>query len=139
MFDAFTFGERDIGSKRPSEMKPPSAGHPIAISKLSTRLVVRFKGVIVAQSDNALKLDQTGYPAVFYVPRSEIYGLHFRRTDHSTYCPYKGRASFFSLVAFDQTNENAVWTYEDPHPALVEIKNHVAFYADKVTFELDPL
>lgn len=117
-------------------MKLPSAEHPITISHLPTRLVVKFKGAVVAQTDNALKLEEAKYPAVYYVPRADIVQAHFVRTEHSTYCPYKGPASYFSLVAGDETAENSVWSYEEPYPAMAQIKEHVAFYADKVSFEL---
>ena len=118
-------------------MKAPSAEHPITINKLPTRLVVKFKDVVVAQTDNALKLEEAKYPAVFYVPRSDIDLAYFQRSEHSTYCPYKGPASYFNLVIAGETAENVVWSYEDPYPAMVEIKDHVAFYADRVTFEIN--
>jgi uncharacterized protein (DUF427 family) len=118
-------------------MKLPSAEHPISISPLNTRLIIKFKDVVVAQSDTALTLEEAKYPAVFYVPRSDIYPEHFLRTEHSTYCPYKGAASYFSLLALGETSENAVWSYEDPYPAMAQIKDHVAFYADRVTVELE--
>jgi uncharacterized protein (DUF427 family) len=120
-------------------MKLPSAEHPITISKLSQRLVVKFNGVIVAQSDNVLKLEEASYPAVLYVPRSDIQQHYFLPSDHSSYCPYKGQASYLSLTATGETSENAVWSYEEPYPAMAEIQGHVAFYTDRVTFELDPV
>jgi len=117
-------------------MKQPSAEHPITISKLAKRCVVKYQGVVVAQSEGVLQLQEANYPAVLYVPRTDIVAEHFLRTAHSTYCPYKGPASYFSLVAQGQTAENAVWSYEEPYPAMAEIKDHVAFYANRVTFEL---
>lgn len=118
-------------------MKVPNAEHPITISQLPERLVVRFKGVIVAQTDNALKLQEAKYPAVYYVPRADIETAYFQRSAHTTYCPYKGPASYFNLVVAGERADNAVWSYETPYPAMAEIKDHVAFYVDQVTFELE--
>jgi uncharacterized protein (DUF427 family) len=120
-------------------MKLPNAEHPISISKVSTRLTVKFEGVTVAQFDNALQLEEASYPAVFYMPPTDIVQPHFLRNDHSTYCPYKGHASYFDLVVAGKTSQNAVWSYEAPYPAMADITGHVAFYADKVTFELSSL
>lgn len=70
--------------------------------------------------------------AAQYIPRADVdFGL-LERTDHSTYCPFKGDASYYSIRTGDGVAENAVWTYEAPHDAVAEIKDHVAFYPTKV-------
>lgn len=116
-------------------MKIPGPDHPITVSPFQGRVTVRFKGAVVAQTDKALKLEEARYPAVFYIPRSDIRLEHYTRTEHHSYCPYKGNAHYFSLNAEGQNAENAVWTYEEPYPVVAEIKEHVAFYPDQVTFE----
>jgi len=78
-------------------MKTPGPDHPITIAPLAGRVTVQFKGVRVAQSDKALELKEAQYPAVIYVPRSDISMEHYEITDHRTHCPYKGDASYFSL------------------------------------------
>ena len=118
-------------------MKIPGPDHPITITPFQGRVTVRFNEVIVAQTDQALQLEEARYPAVFYIPRSDIRAEHYARTEHATHCPYKGEANYFSLSADGKTAENAVWTYEDAYPAVAPIKGHVAFYADKVTFEIE--
>ncbi len=115
-------------------MKPPSADHPITVSPLPEALEVQFHGVTVARTEHALTLKEAHYPEVYYIPRTNIIPAHFRRTAHSSYCPYKGQASYFSLVAGEQVSENAVWSYEKPYPAVAGIEGHVAFYPDRVTF-----
>jgi uncharacterized protein (DUF427 family) len=117
-------------------MKIPGPDHPITISPLNRQVTVQFKGVQVAQSDKALELKEASYPPVIYVPRSDISIEHYERTEHRTHCPYKGDASYFSLKANGQTAENAVWTYEEAYPSVKEIAGHVAFYTDKVTFDV---
>lgn len=118
-------------------IKTPGPDHPITITPFQGRVTVRFKDVIVAQTEKALQLKESTYPAVLYIPRADIRTERYTRTEHQTHCPYKGDAHYFSLNADGHTAENAVWTYEDPYPAVAEIKDHVAFYGDKVTFETE--
>jgi uncharacterized protein (DUF427 family) len=73
---------------------------------------------------------------VYYVPRHDADMSRFARTEHHTSCPYKGEASYFTLVGDGRYAENAVWTYEAPFPAVGEIKEHLAFYPDKVEIEV---
>ena len=117
-------------------MKVPGPDHPITVSPLKGRVTVQFKGVRVAQSDNALELKEAQYPAVIYIPRSDISIEHYVRTQHRTHCPYKGDASYFSLTANGESAENAVWTYEDAYPSVKDIEGHVAFYPDKVDIDV---
>lgn len=118
-------------------MKIPGPDHPITITPFQGRVIVRFNNVIVAQTDKALALEEAKYPAVFYVPRSDIRVEHYSRTEHKTHCPYKGDANYFDLSADGKMAENAVWTYENTYPTVADIQGHVAFYADKVTFEIE--
>ncbi|WPO97643.1 DUF427 domain-containing protein [Pseudomonas sp. HR96] len=117
-------------------MKLPSDQHPITLQTLPQRLTVRFKGTVIAQSDETLVVQEANYPPVYYVPRAHINAKYFSRTPHTSHCPYKGDASYYSLVVDGETAENAAWSYEAPYPALAEISEHVAFYPDKVAFEV---
>jgi uncharacterized protein (DUF427 family) len=119
-------------------MKIPGPDHPITITPFKGQVTVKFQGVVVAQTDKALKLEEAKYPAVFYIPRSDIRAERYTHTEHQTHCPYKGDASYYSLEADGKTAENAVWTYDEAYPSVAEIKEHVAFYTDKVTFEVEP-
>ncbi|MDY7559466.1 DUF427 domain-containing protein [Pseudomonas sp. 10B1] len=118
-------------------MKTPGPDHPITLSPVKGRVTVKFQDVVVAQTENAVKLQEANYPAVFYIPRSDIRAERYTRTEHQTHCPYKGEAHYYSLNADGKTALNAVWTYDEPFPSVAEIKEHVAFYTDKVTFEVD--
>jgi uncharacterized protein (DUF427 family) len=113
-------------------VKIPGPDHPISIMPHSTRVVVSVAGRVVADSRESLKLQEASYPAVLYVPRKDVDMTLLQRTDNSTYCPYKGDASYFSIPVGGERSVNAVWTYEAPYDAVAEIKDHVAFYPDRV-------
>jgi len=106
--------------------------HPITIAAASGRTRVRWKGAVVADSGAALDLDEAGHSLVKYIPRGDADMSKLRRTSHSTHCPYKGDASYFSIVVDGQTSENAVWSYENPLPGMEAIKGYLAFYPKRV-------
>ncbi|MCC1491574.1 DUF427 domain-containing protein [Cognatishimia sp. F0-27] len=91
--------------------------------------VVRAGGAVLGESSNALELTEGSAPFVIYFPRTDIAMAFLERTDHSTHCPHKGDASYFSIMSKSQTYKNAVWSYEAPKDAVAEIKDHLAFYA----------
>lgn len=114
-------------------MKTPGPDHPITIAPHPGRVVVRFAGKVVADTTAALDLREASYPAVLYLPRGDADLAAFGRTTRSTHCPYKGDASYFNLSADGGDAENAVWSYEQPYPAVASIAGHLAFYPEKVT------
>jgi uncharacterized protein (DUF427 family) len=116
-------------------MKLPGPDHPITIAANPKRIRVSLDGVVIADSTNALMLKEANYPAVNYVPRKDANMALLARTERVTHCPYKGDASYFSIVADGKRVENAIWTYETPFPAMTEISGHLAFYPDKVKIE----
>lgn len=113
-------------------MKTPGPDHPITITPNAKRVRVVFNGQVVADTRRALTLREAAYSPVQYIPRADANMDLFARTAHSTHCPYKGDASYFTLSADGRTSENAVWSYEAPYPAVAEIKEHLAFYPDRV-------
>jgi uncharacterized protein (DUF427 family) len=118
----------------------PSAKHPITVEPTGSRVVVRVGGKVVADSGNALTLQESTYPAVHYIPMADVDQSVLRRTGTSTYCPFKGDASYYSVETPDgQTAEDLIWTYEQPHPAVAQIAGHVAFYADRADVAVEPL
>lgn len=106
----------------------PGPEHPIAITSTPGRVVVKAGGQVVADTRNALTLREASYRPVQYIPRRDANIAQLTRTAHTTYCPYKGEASHYSLL----NAENAAWSYETPHPAMAAIKDHLAFYPDRV-------
>ena len=96
------------------------------------RLLVSVAGRVIADTRAALTLKEASYPAVHYIPRKDVDMALLERTDHATYCPYKGECAYYSIPLGGTRSANAVWTYEDPFAAVAEIKDHLAFYADRV-------
>lgn len=120
--------------------KLPGPDHPITIEQTPKRVVVSLAGHIIADTTEALVLREATYPAVLYIPRKDVDTSLLRPTDHHTYCPYKGECSYYSIPLGGARSVNAVWTYEEPHAAVSAIKDHVAFYPDRVdAIEQQPL
>lgn len=114
-------------------MKLPGPDHPITIAKNPKQVTVEVGGKVIALSTHALSLREAAYPAVQYVPVADVDQSLLSKTSHSTHCPYKGDASYWTIEAGGQRLENAVWGYEQPYPAVEQIRGHVAFYPNKVT------
>ncbi len=114
------------------QIKLPSPDHPISIERNHARVVVSVAGRVVADTRNALTLREAEYPPVQYIPGEDVDFSQLERTDHATYCPYKGDCNYYSVPAGGRKSVNAVWSYEDPFPAVSQIKGHVAFYSDRV-------
>src|SRR6266699_3011117 len=114
------------------QIRIPGPNHPISIQPNPDRVVVSVAGRVVADTRDALALREADYPAVQYIPREDVDLSQLERTDHATYCPYKGDCSYYSVPAGGKKSVNAVWTYEDPYPAVAQIKGRVAFYPDQV-------
>jgi uncharacterized protein (DUF427 family) len=115
------------------EPKIPGPDHPITIEPTDTHVVVRSDGHIIADTTKALILREAGYEAVYYIPLTDVDQARLRPSPTTTYCPYKGDASYYSLA----TIEDAVWTYTEPYPAVAAIAGHVAFYPDRVRISED--
>ena len=103
----------------------------IEIRPAGKRVRVVFNGEVIAESRDALVLEDGKYPPVYYVPRKDVKMERLIRTSHTTHCPYKGDATYFSL-SNGRTARNAVWSYERPVQQVQAIKDHLAFYPDKV-------
>ena len=115
-----------------SQIKNPGPDHPISIQHNRARVVVSVAGRVVADTGNALTLREADYPPVQYIPAKDVDFSQLERTDLATYCPYKGDCSYYSIPAGGKKSVNAVWSYQEPFPAVEQIKGHVAFYPDRV-------
>ena len=113
-------------------IKLPGPDHPITITSTKGRVAVTVNGKRVADTHEALTLKEAAYPAVQYIPRKDVDMTQLQRTSHQTYCPYKGECAYYSIPAGGERSVNAVWTYEAPYAAVAEIKDHLAFYSDRV-------
>jgi uncharacterized protein (DUF427 family) len=114
------------------EMKIPGPDHPITVTANPQRIQVLYNGHVIADTRKALILKEATYRPVLYFPREDVEMAFLTRTKHSTYCPYKGDASYYTLLMDGRFADNAVWTYETPYPAMETIKDLVAFYPNQV-------
>jgi uncharacterized protein (DUF427 family) len=114
------------------EIKIPGPDHPIAISPAEGTVRVTVPGQIVAESTRALRLEEKGYPPVYYLSRNDADMSLLVRTTLYTYCPYKGDCTYYSIPLGGAKSEYAVWTYEKPYEAVANIKEHLAFYPSRV-------
>jgi uncharacterized protein (DUF427 family) len=114
------------------EIKVPGPDHPITISPAEGKVRIAVAGRTVAESTRALRLEEKGYPPVYYLPRDDADMSLLVRTAHYTYCPYKGDCSFYSIPIGGTRSENAVWTYERPHEAVTNINRYLAFYPSRI-------
>jgi uncharacterized protein (DUF427 family) len=109
----------------------PTAEHTITISPTDRHVTVRVNGEVVAETDAALTLQESTYPAVQYVPLADVVETALRRSDTTTYCPFKGEANYYHVTVGGDTVDDVIWFYEQPYAAVADIAGHVAFYADK--------
>jgi len=112
--------------------KIPGHDHPITIEPNRERVIVKVAGRVVADTREALTLREATYGAVQYIPIKDVDFSLLERTDHATYCPYKGDCAYYSIPLGGERSVNAVWTYQAPYDAVAQIKDHVAFYPDRV-------
>ena len=113
-------------------IKIPGPDHPISIEPNAKRVIVTLAGQVIADSTHALTLREAAYPRVQYIPRADVNMALLQRTEHSSYCPYKGDAAYYSIPAGGERAVNAVWTYEAAYESVAQIAGHLAFYPDRV-------
>lgn len=114
------------------QMKTPSPDHPITLEAAPGRVQASYAGHVIADSRDVIILREADYPPVAYFPRGDVDMAFMGRTARSTHCPYKGQASYYTLVMDGRLSENAVWSYEDPYPAMAPIRDRLAFYPNLV-------
>ena len=116
-----------IANSAPGFKKHPE--HRIAVKPAGVRVRVTFRGEVIADTRDAIRLEEGSYPVVYYIPRGDVSMGRLARTQHTSHCPFKGDASYYSIVGGP---ENAVWSYEKPYDEMAAIKELLAFYPDKV-------
>lgn len=113
-------------------MREPGPDHPIILAPFTGRVRVRVAGLVVAETERALVLREAKYDPVLYIPREDVRFEHVTRSDYVTHCPYKGEASHFDLIVEQTTRRAVAWSYETPFPAVSRIREHLAFYPQRV-------
>ena len=115
-----------------TDIRIPGLHHPIDIEPTDGQVRIRLGGRVVAESSAALTLREASYPAVRYIPLADVDPSVLEPSSHTSYCPFKGRATYYSLRVGDRVVPDSVWTYVDPHDAVAPIKDHVAFHVDSM-------
>ena len=115
-----------MANNGPGYAKNPD--HRVHAEPASERVRITFQGEVIVDTTRALRLEEGKYPPVYYVPREDVKMDRLQKTAHSTYCPFKGDASYFSLRSASGDLENAVWSYENPYDEVLSIREHLAFY-----------
>jgi uncharacterized protein (DUF427 family) len=108
----------------------------ISARPAQTRVRVSFNGEVIAETTDALVLEEGNYPPVYYLPRKDVKMERLIRTSHTSYCPHKGHATYYSISNGGQTAKNAVWSYETPIESVAAIRELLAFYPDRVSIEI---
>jgi uncharacterized protein (DUF427 family) len=123
---------KELDVMKAKETKLPGPDHPITIERNPARVIVSVAGRVIADTRNARTLREAAYPPVQYIPREDVDLSLLERTVHATYCPYKGECAYYSIPVGQERSVNAAWTYEAPYGAVAEIKDHLAFYPNRV-------
>ena len=117
-------------------------GHRVSTNPSARRVQVAYQGEIIADTREAVELHEKMSsksvlaPVVYYIPRKDVKMDRLVRTTHTTHCPFKGNASYWSITVGDQSVENAVWSYEEPYRDAEPIRGYLSFYPDKVSIEV---
>src|SRR5258706_6469137 len=106
--------------------------HRVDTSPASARVRITFNGKVIADTQDGIKLEESRYAPVFYVPRQDVKMEYLTRTGHRTHCPFKGDASYYTLSSGERTEQNAVWSYEQTYDEVSVIRERLAFYPNKV-------
>ncbi|AUG55797.1 DUF427 domain-containing protein [Thalassospira marina] len=120
-------------SDKPVRISGPD--HPITIEANPSMVSVTLDGQVIAQTSNALTLREANYPPVQYIPLADINADILSPSSKTTYCPYKGTASYFSINTPTQNLPDVIWSYREPYDAVAAIKDYCAFYPDRVSIK----
>jgi uncharacterized protein (DUF427 family) len=119
-------------------VKIPDATHPITVQPTEGRVRVTINGQQVADTQRALSLAESTYPVAQYIPLADVDPAVLRPSDTTTYCPFKGDASYYSVETQDgTTHDDVIWTYEHPYDAVAQIEGHVAFYPNRADIAVE--
>lgn len=111
--------------------------HTITVEPFDGVVNVKFRDVMIASSDRAKLLDEKGHDPILYLPFEDIYFAHLEKTETTTHCPFKGDASYWSVKGQDEAAKDVMWAYQHPYDEMLEIKDHGAFYPNRVVIDTD--
>jgi uncharacterized protein (DUF427 family) len=110
---------------------------PPALEQTKRLIRVEFAGIEVARTQRAWRILETSHPPVYYIPRDDVKMQFLRAAQGSSFCEWKGSATYFDLVINDQLAQRVAWTYEHPSRAFATMTNAIAFYPSRVACYLD--
>jgi uncharacterized protein (DUF427 family) len=116
---------------------PRDPYHRIDVRASARRVRIVFAGETVAETQRGLFLFETGHPTRYYIPPQDVRFALLETSSTGTTCPYKGRASYWSVRVGEQAVRDAAWTYQDPLPDCPRIQGYLAFYAEKVEIHVE--
>ncbi len=120
----------ESGGRRSAWAKHPD--YRVDFEATDKRVRVEFNGRTVADSRQACVMRETRHEPVYYLPRADLRMDLTERSEHQTFCPFKGEATYWNLVVDGRRADNAFWSYEQPFPGVAGIRDYVAFYGDRV-------
>ncbi|HET9898837.1 MAG TPA: DUF427 domain-containing protein [Streptosporangiaceae bacterium] len=115
----------------------PGPDHPITVTPAQSRIVVKAGDQVIAESTSALTLRESTYPPAYYIPAADLTAELTGPTSTTSYCPYKGDCSYFTLATQDGEIADVAWSYQRPYQAVAEIAGYLAFYPNKVSITVD--
>jgi uncharacterized protein (DUF427 family) len=123
-----------------AEPAPGFQKHPnyqVDITPTADHVRILVGGQCVADSRRPLKVTETKHHPVWYLPLADVDADCIEATDHSTFCPFKGHASYWTVSIGDQLLRNSLWAYQDPYLECEPLKDHVGFYVDRFVLEVN--
>ena len=111
--------------------------YEVDIAPLGRQLEVRIGTTIIARSDAAVLLSETGHRPTWYIPQADIDAALIHQSQTRTYCPFKGNASYWHIETDDRRWEDAIWAYLEPYDECSAISTYVSFYTNKVDVYID--
>jgi uncharacterized protein (DUF427 family) len=105
---------------------------PPAVEDVPQRIKIVFNGEMIVDSLNAKRVLETSHPPTYYIPLQDIKPEALQPGAGRTWCEWKGQANYYDVVIGGRTAKSAAWYYPNPAPDYIEIKDYVAFYANKM-------
>jgi len=101
---------------------------PPRVEPCSKHIRVVFNETTIAETNRAFRVLETSHPPVYYIPSRDVQQRFLSRSDHRSYCEFKGLATYYTLTVGEKVAENAAWSYHNPSSGYESIKNYFAFY-----------
>lgn len=105
---------------------------PPRLEVFKGHLRIVYAGIILADTNQALRILETSHPPTYYLPQSDIEMQYFKANPRQSFCEFKGRASYYDLQIAGQNIPQVAWYYPAPNKAYPALKDHLCFYASKV-------